>query len=125
MMPTVQTKTSAAALPETMAERFHRLANAWTEAVAHFSSSSKRENDPNYKEITALGPAVVQLLLSDLAKNQRHWFTALTAITGADPVPEEDAGRILKMSEAWLNWGKENGYRWLTWRDSFQDASTR
>lgn len=65
-----------------------------------------------YKEIIELGPPVVPLLLSDLATTQRHWFTALSAITGADPVPEEDGGRILKMRDAWLNWGKENGYQW-------------
>jgi len=112
-MPTVQAKGTVAPLPETMAEKFQRLANAWTAAVAHLSSSSKRENHPLYKEIIALGPAVVPLLLSDLATTTgRHWFTALSAITGADPVGEEDAGKILKMREAWLNWGKENGYRW-------------
>jgi hypothetical protein len=112
IMPTVQAKNTTAALPETLAEKFHRLANAWTEAVAHLSSSTRRENHLIYQEIIALGPAVVPLLFFDLEKNQRHWFTALSAITGADPVPEEDAGKILKMSHAWLTWGKENGYRW-------------
>jgi hypothetical protein len=93
-------------------ETFHRLANVWQTAVAHHSSSSKRDNHPAYKAIIALGPPVVPLLLRDLELNRRHWFTALTAITGADPVSEDDAGKILKMVETWLRWGKEKGYRW-------------
>lgn len=111
-MATVQAKPAAAPLPETLPEKFHRLADAWTQAVAHLSSCSKRENHPVYKEIIALGPAVVPLLLFDLEKNHRHWFAALSAITGADPVADEDAGMIVKMSEAWLQWGRETGYRW-------------
>ncbi len=111
MMPTVQAKATTDLLPETLANKFQRLANAWTAAVGHLSSSSKRENHPIYKEIIALGPDLIPLLLADLDKNQRHWFTALSALTGPDPVPVEDAGKILKMSDAWLRWGKENGYR--------------
>lgn len=111
-MATVQTKAAMAPVPETVEERFQRLANAWHDAVAHLSSSSKRENYPAYKEIIALGPPVVPFLLRDLEINHRHWFAALTAITGANPVPEEDAGKIREMTEVWLHWGKEHGYQW-------------
>jgi hypothetical protein len=37
---------------------------------------------------------------------------ALPEITGVNPVPPADAGKIAKMSEAWLNWGKARGYQW-------------
>jgi hypothetical protein len=97
---------------ETLAERFQRLAATWHEAVAHHSSSRLRYGHPAYQEIIALGPAVVPLLLRDLEVNRRHWFAALAAITGADPVPDTDAGKIAKMTEAWLRWGRENGYSW-------------
>jgi hypothetical protein len=112
MMAAVQAKPVTDAQPETLDEKFQRLAKTWQSAVAHLSSSTKRENHPAYKEIIALGPAVVPLLLRDMQANHRHWFTALTAITGADPVLEEDAGKILKMIESWLTWGKDKGYRW-------------
>ena len=52
-----------------------------------------------------MGPAVVPLLLRDLETKRRHWFAALAAITGADPVSAEDAGNIPRMAEAWLHWG--------------------
>jgi hypothetical protein len=97
---------------ETVEEKFQRLAAAWEKAVAHHSSSRIRNNHPAYQEIIGMGQAVVPLLLRDLEINRRHWFTALSAITGADPVPEEDAGRIPQMAEAWLRWGRENGYQW-------------
>lgn len=111
-MATVSTKSISDQPIETLEEKFQRLATTWQHAVAHFSSSSKRDNHPAYKEIIALGPPVVPFLLRDLEVSHRHWFTALSAITGQNPVPEKDAGDILKMVEAWLRWGKDRGYQW-------------
>jgi hypothetical protein len=97
---------------ESIEQKFERLAAAWHKAVAHHSSNRIRHNHPAYQEIIGMGPVVVPLLLRDLNINRRHWFVALSAITGADPVSEEGAGNIPRMTEAWLHWGKENGYRW-------------
>ena len=72
-MATVRTKP----IPETLEEKFQRLASDWHDAVSHQSSSSKRDNHPAYKEIIALGQPVVPLLLRDLETNGRHWFAAL------------------------------------------------
>jgi hypothetical protein len=63
------------------------------------------------QEIISMGEAVVPLMLRDLEQQPRLWVWALPDITGEDPVPEADAGNIRKMSEAWLRWGKEHGYR--------------
>ena len=94
---------------ESFEEKFRRLAAAWTKDVAHHSSSRIRNNHPAYQEISSMGESVLPLLLRDLAKNGTHWFWALKAITGANPVPETDRGKIDKVAEAWLRWGKENG----------------
>jgi hypothetical protein len=68
---------------------------------------------PAYQEIIQMGPAVVPLILADLARQPDHWFSALKAITGANPsINPADRGRIDKLAEAWLRWGKENGYQW-------------
>lgn len=98
--------------PETAEEHFRRLAGLWHAAVAHHSSSRVRYGHSAYQEIIGMGEAVVPLLLQDLEATGRHWFDALKTITGADPVPAEDAGKIAKMKEAWLRWGRENGYKW-------------
>lgn len=112
VMASVPVQQTVAVPVESLAETFERLAAAWHKAVAHHSSSRIRDNHPAYQEIISLGQAVVPLLLRDLESNRRHWFTALAVITGADPVPEEDAGNIPRMVETWLRWGRENGYRW-------------
>jgi hypothetical protein len=98
--------------PESLEQRFQRLAAAWEQAVAHHSSSAVRYGHPAYQEIIRIGRPVVPLLLRDLERDRRHWFAALKAITAADPVPPADAGKVDAMREAWLRWGRENGYRW-------------
>ena len=57
-----------------------------------------------------MGPDVVPLLIRDLAERPTHWFWALKAITGIDPVAPADRGNVRKMTKAWLNWGKEQGH---------------
>jgi len=66
---------------------------------------------PAYQQIIGMGNPVVPLLLSELETTPDHWFWALNAITGADPVPEADRGIMEKMTKAWLKWGAEHGYR--------------
>ncbi len=97
---------------ETVEERFRRLESTWMAAVGHFSSPTVLCDHPAFQEIIDMGQAVVPLMLADLEKKPRVWVWALPRITGADPVAPVDRGNIRKMSEAWLCWGKENGYRW-------------
>ena len=97
---------------EAVEVRFHRLAAAWRQAVAHHSSTTLRNSHPAYQEIITLGPAVLPAMLRDLEENHTHWFAALRAITGADPVPAEAAGDVPRMAEAWLAWARGRGYRW-------------
>jgi hypothetical protein len=51
-------------------------------------------------------------MLRDLEERPRLWVWALPEITGANPAPEIRAGNVRQLSEAWLRWGKEHGYRW-------------
>jgi hypothetical protein len=111
-MATVRNQPTIDPAAETLEQKFNRLADAWQSGVAHLSSSSKRDNHPAYQEIIALGQPVVPLLLRDLERTSRHWFTALATITKAQPVAAEDAGNIRKMAQAWLDWGKKQGYQW-------------
>ena len=97
---------------ETVEDRFERLAAVWRDETSHLSSSTQMAAHPAYEEIIALGQDVVPLLLRELAREPDHWFTALKRITGANPVDPVDRGRIDKMAEAWLKWGKKAGYRW-------------
>jgi dephospho-CoA kinase len=93
-------------------DQFHRLANEWRTAVGPLSSASKIIQHPAYKGIIALGRDAVPLILRELEQKPDHWFAALRAITGEDPVIPEDRGRMDRMAAAWVRWGRDNGFRW-------------
>ena len=107
------TKNPSATQPtETIEEKFARLAARWLAETAYVSSSSDLTAHPAFQEMVGMGPVVIPLLLRELERRTGHWHRALRQITGADPVPAADRGNIDKASEAWLRWGKEQGYEW-------------
>jgi hypothetical protein len=100
--------TSAA---ETMEQRVDRLLRTWREQTAYISSSTQLVGHPAYQELIALGPPALLFLFRDLRQSgDGHLSSALTAITGAEPVAAEDRGRIREIADAWLRWARENGY---------------
>src|SRR5262245_10084867 len=112
-MSTTPATPSAGARPaEPVEQRFRRLEAIWNEETGHRSSPGAICSHPAFQEIIGLGDAVVPLMLRDLGERPRLWVWALPMITKADPVPAADRGNIAMMSEAWLHWGRENGYRW-------------
>jgi hypothetical protein len=96
---------------ETIEQRFRRLESVWNAETAYLSSYPDIVGHPAFQEIIRMGTAVVPLMLRDLEERPRLWVWALPEITGANPVPVADAGHIARMSEAWLCWGRENGFR--------------
>lgn len=95
--------------PTTLERQFQTLATQWKAATAFLSSTTAMVAHPAYHAIIALGPPVVPLLLQELEREPAHWFEALKAITGEDPVSAEDWGKISKMAAAWLAWGRNRG----------------
>ena len=98
-------------IAENMEHRFRRLESAWLADTYVLSSYTQIVAHPAFREIVSMGDAVVPLMLKDLAKRPRLWVWALPEVTGIDPVPIEDAGNITNMTEAWLRWGRENGFQ--------------
>ena len=66
---------------------------------------------PAYQEIIGMGKGVISLLLAELRREPDDWFWALHALTGATPVPPTSRGNLREMTEAWLQWGLEKGYK--------------
>ncbi|VTR93372.1 Cytidylate kinase OS=Candidatus Nitrososphaera evergladensis SR1 GN=NTE_03352 PE=4 SV=1: AAA_18 [Gemmata massiliana] len=91
-----------------VSERFRKLATKWRAAVGPLSSSTKIIQHPAYQEIIKLGRDAVPLILQELEKKPDHWFAALRAITGEDPVAPEDRGRMDRMAASWVRWGREH-----------------
>ena len=93
-------------------QRFLELVTTWKRERGLHSSSARLAEHPAYQEIIAMGPEVVPLLLRELEREPDHWFRALHALTGADPVSPEHCGKTREMAAAWLRWGREHGYHW-------------
>lgn len=97
---------------ESTEQRFRQLEATWEADTLYLSDAHKIIEHPAFQEIIAMGDAVIPFMLRDLEKEPRQWVWALPRITGANPLRPEDAGDSCKMAEAWLRWGRENGYRW-------------
>ncbi len=93
----------------TLAAQFASLVEEWKRATAFLSSSTAISEHPAYQAIIALGWPVVPFILRDLEREPAHWFEALRAITGEDPVAVEDWGKIQSMRAAWIAWGRGRG----------------
>jgi hypothetical protein len=105
-------EVAALSSAEEWERRFLELVAIWKRDRGPHSSSARLTDHPAYQQIIALGPEVVPLLLRELARSPDHWFRALHALTGADPVPSESRGKMREMAEAWLRWGHKQGYHW-------------
>jgi len=91
---------------------FQQLAAEWQQSRRFMSSLTAMVALSPYQKIIEMGDPAVPLLLAELEREPDHWFAALSAITGADPVAVEDRGRMDRMFEAWLSWGRAQGYSW-------------
>ncbi|MBI2304720.1 MAG: N-6 DNA methylase [Chloroflexi bacterium] len=91
-------------------QEFDRLTDTWERERPRGVDIAEMAMHPAYQRIIGMGPRAIPLLLRRLQQKPGHWFWALHAITGANPVPLEDQGNIDAMSAAWLAWGKQRGY---------------
>jgi hypothetical protein len=99
-----------AATDQALEQQVRDLLARWREETAHQSSSSQLTAHPAYAALIALGEPAVPFLLRDLAQTyDGHLSKALTAITGAKPMPPEHRGQIRQVAEDWLRWARENG----------------
>ncbi len=94
---------------EPLQERFQALKDDWKSRTRHLSNVAQIALVFSYQQIIGMGPQAVPLILAELQHQPDHWSWALEAITGANPVPKQDAGDIEASASAWLEWGKQNG----------------
>lgn len=97
-------------LSEAATRRFNSLAETWRKECAHLSSIREMVLHPAYQQIVGMGPAALPLIFAELEREPNHWFWALRAITGEDPVLPEHRGNVRLMAEDWLHWGRTRGF---------------
>lgn len=86
------------------------------EKVKELNEDTKFQSNPIYSDghpahlrICAMSKVALPWILESLRDEPNWWFSALRAITGEDPVTEEQWGRLDKCRDAWLEWGFKNG----------------
>lgn len=97
------------AYQDAAAQRFTRLVTEWRETRTVRSSVSRMVANAAYQEIIRMGYVAVPFILRELAVQVDHWFVALHAITGVDPVSEEHRGHLERMAADWRRWGASRG----------------
>jgi hypothetical protein len=90
--------------------KFENLVKKWKEETIFASTVFEMATNIAYQQIIGMGTSVIPFILKKLSEESDHWFWALKAITGEDPVPDTSRGNIEEMTKAWLEWGREKGY---------------
>jgi len=105
----MSTSAAVSAIKMSVPEQFRRLATEWKEKSRYLSNTAQMAMLKPYQQIIGLGMPVVPLILEELQREPNQWFWALEAITQQNPVAPEDEGRVRKMADAWIEWGKTQG----------------
>jgi hypothetical protein len=92
--------------------KFRGLAQQWQQETALLSRLDQKVLHPAYQQIIGIGAEVLPLIFLELEQQPNHWFWALKAITGANPIKPEHRGRVKLMAQDWLKWGRDHGYEW-------------
>lgn len=95
---------------EDVEQKFQGLASRWRHETALQSSMTALAMHPAYQQIIGLGDRALPLIFQELRREPDHWFWALGAITGENPVPDAHAGDLEAMTCDWLFWGEAHGY---------------
>ena len=95
---------------EIIHKKFNELSAKWKDEVRFISSSDEIANNKNYLKIIEIGPEVLPFIFNELSSKPGHWFHALNAITGENPVKPEHRGNLKLMTRDWLAWAKKHGY---------------
>jgi len=107
----LQERLRELSLSSVSAQKFQALAERWRQETRHLPLMSDIVLNSAYQQIIGMGAVAVPLILRDLKQQPDHWFWALRSITGENPIQPEDRGRVAKMAEAWLVWGRQHGYQ--------------
>src|ERR1700722_3434931 len=91
---------------------FREHVEQWKNETQHWSSMPRITSHPSYLRIIGLAgefgkKALEKLILQELEADPYHWFDALEAISGKNPVkPDDDFDAAVN---AWLEWGRQEG----------------
>jgi hypothetical protein len=110
-LPVASESTAAAKIrPDEVRPRFEELERKWKADTELLSDSIEMVLHPSYQQIIGLGSGALPHILRSLSQAPDHWFWALEAIAGENPVPADARGNLRASTAAWLRWGTDRGY---------------
>ncbi|SRR6266404_188895 len=107
-----QPRVAQAEAQESLELEFKSLAQRWRNETAHLSIASEKANNFAYQQIVGMGEKVLPIIFRELETTTSDWFWALRAIARdrAPVISAEDRGRVRRIAEIWMEWGRQNGY---------------
>lgn len=90
--------------------KFAKLKAEWEKDIQFLSNTNEIVMHPSYQQIIGMGQEIIPLILTEMKSKLGLWFWALKSITGEDPVPTEEIGKITEMTKRWIDWGYINGF---------------
>ncbi len=94
---------------EKIEDRFARLRDQWKAESQYLSNTAQMALLWPYQQLIGMGADALPLILIEVQREPDHWFWALEAITGENPVPADLRGDVAQSTKAWIDWGKTNG----------------
>lgn len=81
-----------------------RLLDQWDDDVMVISSMEQIMEHPHVEALMSLGEDVVPLVIERMKSGNLSWgyFSLLHRLTGVDPVPEEERGKVQAMAQRWI-----------------------
>jgi hypothetical protein len=89
---------------------FKYLLEKWKSETKYMSSLGDMSKRESFQKIVEMGHDAIPFILKELEQEGSHIFYALHLITGENPIPKEDAGKIKQICDTWVLWGKAKGY---------------
>jgi len=89
-------------------KRFDFYNSIWKSETIFSSSITEITNNSAYRSIIGLGQKVIPFIIDDLKATDNHWFYALEALTGQNPIKENHKGIVPLMKNDWIEWAKAN-----------------
>ena len=90
--------------------RFEQLAAQAKIACITVSSPNIMNSNEAYQEIISMGKEVIPLIIKRLDIEPTLWLMALSKITGENPIPPENRGKINLIVQNWKDWAIKNRY---------------
>lgn len=102
--------TSSANTPISLSQQFEVLVEIWRNETGMYSMDTRKVSHPAYLRIISMSHQAIPLILNELRERGGHWYQALEAILGYNPIRIAGTVSIRELKEKWLDWGRQQGY---------------